>query len=233
MQQAEDGAPDGSVYFADEQTQGRGRGAHAWTSPPGSGLYVSILLRPLHPARRHPLALARRRPRRAQCHPHRHFAPARSPLAQRPPLRPTQILRHPHRAQRGSHTASAMRSSASASMSTSRSSPKISAPSLLRSSLRPAATGLARTCSSPCCNRSTPNSPPSPHPLTSRPPRKASATVSNGAPPGFAASASESTKANGFTGITEGLDPRGFLLVRTPQGLRTVLSGGVRESGPP
>ena len=46
MQQADLGAPDGSVYFADEQTAGRGRGAHAWTSPPGSGLYVSILLRP-------------------------------------------------------------------------------------------------------------------------------------------------------------------------------------------
>jgi BirA family transcriptional regulator, biotin operon repressor / biotin---[acetyl-CoA-carboxylase] ligase len=46
MQQAECGAPDGSVYLADEQTAGRGRGAHAWTSPPGSGLYVSILLRP-------------------------------------------------------------------------------------------------------------------------------------------------------------------------------------------
>jgi BirA family biotin operon repressor/biotin-[acetyl-CoA-carboxylase] ligase len=46
MQQAESGAPDGSIYLADEQTAGRGRGAHAWTSPPGSGLYVSVLLRP-------------------------------------------------------------------------------------------------------------------------------------------------------------------------------------------
>ncbi len=46
MQQADSGAPDGSVYFADEQTAGRGRGAHAWSSAPGSGLYVSILLRP-------------------------------------------------------------------------------------------------------------------------------------------------------------------------------------------
>lgn len=46
MQQAENGTPEGSVYFADEQTAGRGRGAHSWQSPPGSGLYVSILLRP-------------------------------------------------------------------------------------------------------------------------------------------------------------------------------------------
>ncbi|MGB7189078.1 MAG: biotin--[acetyl-CoA-carboxylase] ligase, partial [Acidobacteriaceae bacterium] len=28
------------------QTAGRGRGAHNWASPPGSGLYVSVLLRP-------------------------------------------------------------------------------------------------------------------------------------------------------------------------------------------
>jgi BirA family biotin operon repressor/biotin-[acetyl-CoA-carboxylase] ligase len=46
MRQAEAGAPDGSVYFADEQTVGRGRGAHGWSSPPGSGLYVSVVLRP-------------------------------------------------------------------------------------------------------------------------------------------------------------------------------------------
>ena len=32
----------------------------------------------------------------------------------------------------------------------------------------------------------------------------------------------------GFEGITEGLDPRGFLRVRTGDGVRTVLSGGVR-----
>ena len=32
----------------------------------------------------------------------------------------------------------------------------------------------------------------------------------------------------GFAGVTEGLDSRGFLLVRTDQGVRTVLSGQVR-----
>ncbi len=40
------GAPHGSVYLADAQTGGRGRGAHTWASPAGSGLYVSVLLRP-------------------------------------------------------------------------------------------------------------------------------------------------------------------------------------------
>jgi BirA family biotin operon repressor/biotin-[acetyl-CoA-carboxylase] ligase len=46
MKEAEEGAVNGTVYIADEQTAGRGRGDHGWHSAPGSGLYVSILLRP-------------------------------------------------------------------------------------------------------------------------------------------------------------------------------------------
>jgi BirA family biotin operon repressor/biotin-[acetyl-CoA-carboxylase] ligase len=34
----------------------------------------------------------------------------------------------------------------------------------------------------------------------------------------------------GYEGVTEGLDNRGFLQVRTDRGLRTVLSGGVRAA---
>jgi BirA family biotin operon repressor/biotin-[acetyl-CoA-carboxylase] ligase len=46
MREADEGAPEGMVYVADEQTAGRGRGAHQWHSARGAGLYVSILLRP-------------------------------------------------------------------------------------------------------------------------------------------------------------------------------------------
>jgi BirA family biotin operon repressor/biotin-[acetyl-CoA-carboxylase] ligase len=49
------GAAHGSVYFADEQLGGRGRGDHAWHSAAGEGLYVSILLRPAIPVARLPL----------------------------------------------------------------------------------------------------------------------------------------------------------------------------------
>jgi BirA family transcriptional regulator, biotin operon repressor / biotin---[acetyl-CoA-carboxylase] ligase len=35
----------------------------------------------------------------------------------------------------------------------------------------------------------------------------------------------------GLAGVTEGLDERGFLRVRTAEGLRTVLSGTVRMDG--
>jgi BirA family transcriptional regulator, biotin operon repressor / biotin---[acetyl-CoA-carboxylase] ligase len=39
------GAPHGSVYFADEQLAGRGRGDHLWHSDAGVGLYVSVVVR--------------------------------------------------------------------------------------------------------------------------------------------------------------------------------------------
>jgi BirA family biotin operon repressor/biotin-[acetyl-CoA-carboxylase] ligase len=40
------GAPEGAVVVADEQTEGRGRRGRSWASPPGAGLYVSIVFRP-------------------------------------------------------------------------------------------------------------------------------------------------------------------------------------------
>ena len=46
MQAGAAGAANGTVIVADAQTGGRGRGGHAWASPAGSGLYVSVLLRP-------------------------------------------------------------------------------------------------------------------------------------------------------------------------------------------
>ena len=41
-----DGALDRTVLIAETQTAGRGRRARRWVSPPGSGLYLSVLLRP-------------------------------------------------------------------------------------------------------------------------------------------------------------------------------------------
>jgi BirA family transcriptional regulator, biotin operon repressor / biotin---[acetyl-CoA-carboxylase] ligase len=55
MAGARNGAPHGSVYFADEQTAGRGRGDHRWESNAGQGLYVSVLLRVAISAARLPL----------------------------------------------------------------------------------------------------------------------------------------------------------------------------------
>lgn len=49
------GEPHGSVWLAEEQTAGRGRGGHRWHSAAGQGLYMSVLLRPAFPAERLPL----------------------------------------------------------------------------------------------------------------------------------------------------------------------------------
>jgi BirA family transcriptional regulator, biotin operon repressor / biotin---[acetyl-CoA-carboxylase] ligase len=43
---AEEGAPSGTCVIAEEQTAGRGRRATRWDSPPGLGIWLSLLLRP-------------------------------------------------------------------------------------------------------------------------------------------------------------------------------------------
>jgi BirA family biotin operon repressor/biotin-[acetyl-CoA-carboxylase] ligase len=51
LEAAANGAPEGTVYLADAQTQGRGRGGHTWHSSPGDGLYLSALAKPRLPLR--------------------------------------------------------------------------------------------------------------------------------------------------------------------------------------
>ena len=41
------GAAEGTTVIANAQTGGRGRAGRGWFSPPGAGLYVSVVLRPL------------------------------------------------------------------------------------------------------------------------------------------------------------------------------------------
>lgn len=43
---ANDGASDRTVLIAEEQTAGRGRRSRTWVSPSGSGVYLSVLVRP-------------------------------------------------------------------------------------------------------------------------------------------------------------------------------------------
>src|ERR1035437_9354383 len=44
--EAQDGAPDGALVWALEQTAGRGRMDRAWSSRRGEGLWFSVVLRP-------------------------------------------------------------------------------------------------------------------------------------------------------------------------------------------
>src|SRR5580700_5163344 len=49
MRSAAEGGPEGSVFLAEEQLAGRGRGAHTWHSSRSSGIYCSVILRPPMP----------------------------------------------------------------------------------------------------------------------------------------------------------------------------------------
>jgi len=47
MQAAAAGEPEGAVFLAEEQTSGRGRGDHSWESAQSLGIYCSVVLRPV------------------------------------------------------------------------------------------------------------------------------------------------------------------------------------------
>jgi BirA family transcriptional regulator, biotin operon repressor / biotin---[acetyl-CoA-carboxylase] ligase len=49
MRAAAEGAPEGSVFLAEEQLSGRGRGSHNWHSARSTGIYCSVILRPAMP----------------------------------------------------------------------------------------------------------------------------------------------------------------------------------------
>ena len=46
MYAAAEGAPEGTVFLAEEQLAGRGRGDHSWHSARSAGIYCSVILRP-------------------------------------------------------------------------------------------------------------------------------------------------------------------------------------------
>ncbi|MBX9576860.1 MAG: biotin--[acetyl-CoA-carboxylase] ligase [Chthoniobacterales bacterium] len=47
LQLGEAGAPEGTVIIGDEQTSGRGQFQRPWFSPPETGIWMSLLLRPM------------------------------------------------------------------------------------------------------------------------------------------------------------------------------------------
>lgn len=49
-----EGAPEGLVVIADSQTSGKGRMGRSWVSPPGLGIYLSVLLTPTLSPRQFP-----------------------------------------------------------------------------------------------------------------------------------------------------------------------------------
>ena len=49
MHAASEGAPEGTVFLAEQQTAGKGRGGHVWHSADSNGIYCSVILRPVLP----------------------------------------------------------------------------------------------------------------------------------------------------------------------------------------
>lgn len=49
MESAAQGAPEGSVFLAEQQTAGRGRGSNQWHSAQSAGIYCSVIVRPALP----------------------------------------------------------------------------------------------------------------------------------------------------------------------------------------
>ena len=49
MHAASEGAPEGTVFLAEQQTAGKGRGGHTWHSADSAGIYCSVVLRPVLP----------------------------------------------------------------------------------------------------------------------------------------------------------------------------------------
>ncbi|NLT67139.1 MAG: biotin--[acetyl-CoA-carboxylase] ligase [Acidobacteria bacterium] len=55
LDQARRGAPGGTLVYAEEQTEGRGRNRHSWFSSAGTGLCFTVVLRPMQPIKTWPL----------------------------------------------------------------------------------------------------------------------------------------------------------------------------------
>ena len=79
---AAQGAPEGTVVLADQQTGGRGRLGRSFASPAGMGIYLSVILRPNCPPQRTDAFNLRRRSCRQRCCGRRHRPCARHKMDQ-------------------------------------------------------------------------------------------------------------------------------------------------------
>jgi BirA family transcriptional regulator, biotin operon repressor / biotin---[acetyl-CoA-carboxylase] ligase len=223
MDAARDGAPEGSVFLAEQQTAGRGRGGNQWHSPRSTGIYCSLVLRPaLPPSEVLLLSLAAGLAVQAAVE---ELDPSLSPDLKWPNdllvrgkkfcgmltemnAEPTRV-RHVVvgigvNVNQTSFPAELEPSATSLRMATGTEYSRLELCAALLKSLDREYRSLWNN----------------PHDVILRRFAERSSTVR-----GVRVRVEED---GGYQGITEGLDSRGFLQVRTPQGLRTVLAGTVR-----
>ncbi|MGC9292005.1 MAG: biotin--[acetyl-CoA-carboxylase] ligase [Acidobacteriaceae bacterium] len=232
MQEGAEGAPHGSVYVAEEQTAGRGRASHTWHSEAQAGLYVSILLRPqMAPADALWLSLA-------------------AGLAVQRAVKETTAfdadLRWPNDLLLGQRKFCGILTEMNAEATRVRYAVVGIGINVDHAQFPPELRDLATSLRIES-GRTWPH-----QDLLIALLQAMHEEIAALLAPGGTAPASQSIRerlaahstwingkavrvdeAGGYTGVTAGLDARGFLLVRTADGLRTVLSGGVRGAKAP
>lgn len=225
-------AAEGAVFIAGEQTAGRGRGGHSWHSEPGTGIYCSFLLRPpMSPADALWLSLISaiavqeavreitglqadiRWPNDLLLH-EKKFAGILTEMSSETTRVQHAVIgiginvNHSSLPEELSLTATSLR------IESGRDWSRTDLLGSLMRALDREYRALLRTVSGPV---RTPNL--RFEPIIKR--VESCSSYTNG-------KLVHVDEDGGFNGVTDGLDPRGFLRVRTDKGLRIVISGGVR-----
>jgi len=229
MNAAAYGEPEGSVFLAEEQTAGRGRGGHSWLSEKSAGIYCSVVLRPeIVPANTLAISLAAGLAVRAAVQDVTSLVPdLRWPndvlLAGKKfcgvliemNAEPTRVrylvLGTGLNVNHGSFPAALVKQATSLQLETGKVWSRVELAAALLKSLHREYGAIV-----------------------------ASRNVALGEIVRRFEEASSSARGRhvrveeegGYEGVTEGLDASGFLRVRTTAGVRTVISGGVREIDP-
>lgn len=222
LEAAAGGAPEGSVFLAEEQTAGRGRSGNHWHSEKSSGIYCSIILRPqLPPADVLALSLLAglavqqavrevtglkadlRWPNDLLLN-EKKFSGILAEMNAEPTRVRHVVLGIGINVNHHAFPARLRDSATSLRMESGREWPRLELAAALLKSLDHDYRALSADAIGGILRRFERNS-------------------------SYARGKQVRVEENGgFEGVTEGLDARGFLKVRTANGLRTVLSGGVR-----
>jgi len=228
MQAASDGEPEGTVFLAEEQTAGRGRAGHSWESAQSVGIYCSVVLRPvLSPADALMLSLiagiavAEAVEQATGLHPdlrwpndallgERKFCGILTEMNSEPTRVHYVVVGIGINVNQASFAGELEPIATSLRMESGRTWSRVELAAALLKSLDSEYRKL--TQGGPAARSS----------ILRRFEERSS----------YARSRSVRVEGGGgYDGVTEGLDDRGFLLVRTESGLRTVLSGDVRALG--
>jgi BirA family transcriptional regulator, biotin operon repressor / biotin---[acetyl-CoA-carboxylase] ligase len=226
MDAAARGEPGGSVFITEEQTAGRGRGGHSWLSEKSAGVYCSVVLRPeISPANTLAVSLAAGLAVRATVQEVTSLVPdLRWPndalLAGKKfcgiliemNAEPTRVrylvLGIGLNVNQSSFPAALKNEATSLRLETGRTWSRVELAAALLKSLHREYQTLALGGGQPISD-------------IIRRFEDASSSAR-----GRQVRVEEE---DGYEGVTEGLDANGFLRVRTARGMRTVISGGVRE----